>query len=136
VVVIIGILAAIAIPKFANTKEKAVVASMKSDLRNLVTAQEAFFSDNQDYAGGGPYVGDGTAYAQAGTGGAGSTLAFTPSSKNTVTVSYVDAAGWSATATNPAVPATSTPNTCGVYVGAAANSPDPAVIAEGAPACW
>ena len=51
VVVIIGILAAIAIPKFANTKEKAVVASMKSDLRNLVTAQESFFSDNQDYAG-------------------------------------------------------------------------------------
>ena len=50
VVVIIGILAAIAIPKFANTKEKAVVASMKSDLRNLVTAQEGFFSDNQDYA--------------------------------------------------------------------------------------
>src|SRR5918992_5796958 len=58
VVVIIGILAAIAIPKFANTKEKAVVASMKSDLRNLVTAQEAFFSDNQDYAGG-TYKGDG-----------------------------------------------------------------------------
>ncbi|HTS88411.1 MAG TPA: prepilin-type N-terminal cleavage/methylation domain-containing protein, partial [Gemmatimonadales bacterium] len=42
VVVIIGILAAIAIPKFANTKQKAIVASMKSDLRNLVTAQEAF----------------------------------------------------------------------------------------------
>jgi prepilin-type N-terminal cleavage/methylation domain-containing protein len=41
VVVIIGILAAIAIPKFANTKEKAVVASMKSDLRNLVSAQKA-----------------------------------------------------------------------------------------------
>ncbi|MFL5582163.1 MAG: prepilin-type N-terminal cleavage/methylation domain-containing protein, partial [Gemmatimonadaceae bacterium] len=36
VVVIIGILAAIAIPKFANTKEKAYMASMKSDLRNLV----------------------------------------------------------------------------------------------------
>ena len=51
VVVIIGILAAIAIPKFANTKQKAIVASMKSDLRNLVTAQEAFFSDNNDYAG-------------------------------------------------------------------------------------
>ena len=45
VVVIIGILAAIAIPKFANTKEKAYVASMKSDLRNLVTAQEAYFSE-------------------------------------------------------------------------------------------
>src|SRR3979411_3059757 len=46
VVVIIGILAAIAIPKFANTKEKAYVASMKTDLRNLITAQEAYFSDN------------------------------------------------------------------------------------------
>ena len=42
VVVIIGILASIAIPKFANTKEKAYIASMKSDLRNLITAQEAY----------------------------------------------------------------------------------------------
>ena len=51
VVVIIGILAAIAIPKFANTKEKAYVASMKADLRNLITAQEAYFSDtNANYA--------------------------------------------------------------------------------------
>ncbi len=49
VVVIIGILAAIAIPKFANTKEKAYVAQMKSDLRNLVTAEEAFFADSVKY---------------------------------------------------------------------------------------
>ena len=48
VVVIIGILAAIAIPKFANTKEKAYVAAMKADLRNLVTAQEAYFADNSN----------------------------------------------------------------------------------------
>ncbi|HJQ66607.1 MAG TPA: prepilin-type N-terminal cleavage/methylation domain-containing protein, partial [Gemmatimonadales bacterium] len=39
VVVIIGILASIAIPKFVNTKEKAYIASMKSDLRNLATAE-------------------------------------------------------------------------------------------------
>ena len=52
VVVIIGILAAIAIPKFANTKEKAYYAAMKSDLRNLVTAQEAYFSERGNvYAG-------------------------------------------------------------------------------------
>ena len=49
VVVIIGILAGIAIPKFANTKEKAYIASMKSDLRNLVTAQEAYFADSTAY---------------------------------------------------------------------------------------
>ena len=49
VVVIIGILAAIAIPKFSNTKEKAYVAAMKSDLRNLVTAEESYFSDTNLY---------------------------------------------------------------------------------------
>ncbi len=49
VVVIIGILAAIAIPKFSNTKEKAYLAAMKSDLRNLVTAEEAYFSDFTTY---------------------------------------------------------------------------------------
>ncbi|PYO42100.1 MAG: pilin [Gemmatimonadetes bacterium] len=49
VVVIIGLLATIAIPKFSNTKEKAYVASMKSDLRNLATAEEAFFYDSAKY---------------------------------------------------------------------------------------
>ena len=49
VVVIIGILAAIAIPKFANTKTKAYTAAMKSDLRNLVTAEEAYFADSSKY---------------------------------------------------------------------------------------
>src|ERR1700689_4410790 len=49
VVVIIGILAAIAIPKFANTKQKAYVASMKTDLRNFVTSEEAYFADSVKY---------------------------------------------------------------------------------------
>jgi prepilin-type N-terminal cleavage/methylation domain-containing protein len=49
VVVIIGILAAIAIPKFANTKSKAYITAMKSDLRNLMTSEEAFFSDSSKY---------------------------------------------------------------------------------------
>ena len=51
VVVIIGILAAIAIPQFASTKEKAFDAAAKSDLRNLMTAEEAYFSDFQGYTG-------------------------------------------------------------------------------------
>ena len=49
VVVIIGLLAAIAIPKFANTKQKAYVAQMKSDLKNLATAEEAYFYDSTAY---------------------------------------------------------------------------------------
>jgi prepilin-type N-terminal cleavage/methylation domain-containing protein len=52
VVVIIGILAAIAIPKFAATKVKGYVAVMKSDLRNLATAQEAYVADNGIYFNG------------------------------------------------------------------------------------
>jgi len=128
VVVIIGILAAIAIPKFANTKQKAIVASMKSDLRNLVTAQEAFFSDNNDYAGSmSPLT------QTNGVGGAG-TLVFSPSTGNVVTITYVNAAGWSATALNPAV--TTNPTNCGVFTGPIANSPNAAVSQEGAPACW
>ena len=49
VVVIIGVLAAIAIPKFQNTKGKANAASLRADLRNLVTAEEAYFYDNSVY---------------------------------------------------------------------------------------
>jgi prepilin-type N-terminal cleavage/methylation domain-containing protein len=51
VVVIIGILAAIAIPRFASTKEKAFDSAAKSDLRNAMSAQEAYFADNQTYTG-------------------------------------------------------------------------------------
>ena len=54
VVVIIGILATIAIPKFATSKEKAFLASMKSDLRNLATQQESYNADWNAYTTGFP----------------------------------------------------------------------------------
>ena len=110
VVVIIGILAAIAIPKFANTKEKAYIAGMKSDLRNLVTAQEAYFSDNVTYAS------------------TINNLAYSQSAGNTITVVSATGTGWSATSSNNA-----TTKTCGIFVGSAT-----APITgqnEGAPAC-
>ena len=50
VVVIIGILAAIGIPKFANSKSKGYITAMKSDLRNLISAEESFFSDSARYS--------------------------------------------------------------------------------------
>ena len=49
VVVIIGILAAIAIPKFQTTKGRANAAALKSDLRNIAVAQEAYFYDHVGY---------------------------------------------------------------------------------------
>jgi type IV pilus assembly protein PilA len=50
VVVIIGILAAIAIPKFSATREKAYRSSMQADLRNLASQQELYYSDNYTYS--------------------------------------------------------------------------------------
>jgi type IV pilus assembly protein PilA len=108
VVVIIGILAAIAIPKFANTKEKAYIASMKSDLRNLITAQEAYFSDNS------------SVYASS-TTALGTT--YKSSSGVTVTMGTVTNTGWSATAGHNA-----TTKTCKISVGGTATN-------EGEPVC-
>ncbi len=49
VVLIIGILAAIAIPAFLGQRQKAQDASAKSDVRNALSAAEAFYSDSQTY---------------------------------------------------------------------------------------
>jgi prepilin-type N-terminal cleavage/methylation domain-containing protein len=119
VVVIIGILAAIAIPKFANTKAKAYIASMKSDLRNLVTAEEAFFADSVKYS-----PAQTIASPNCATGG----LNFCPTQGNTVTYSGPSGGGWSATATNTNLPGT----TCAIFVNTAPVAP---AVTEGAPAC-
>ncbi|WP_380168492.1 type IV pilin protein [Jannaschia sp. R86511] len=51
VMIIIGILAAIAIPVFLNQRERAVVSSMESDARTVANEVETFFVDNQEYPG-------------------------------------------------------------------------------------
>jgi type IV pilus assembly protein PilA len=50
VILIIGILAAIAIPSFLSQKDKANDASAKSYVRNMQTAEETYFTDNNAYA--------------------------------------------------------------------------------------
>ena len=52
VIIIIGILAAIAIPVFLNQRQKAVDASIKSDLRTVATQLETYFVDKQVYPAG------------------------------------------------------------------------------------
>ena len=121
VVVIIGLLASIAIPKFANTKEKAYIASMKSDLRNLVTAEEAYFADSTAYT-------DITDCARPPAPGA---AAWCPSTGNTLDKLKARQGGWTAQISNA-----NTKVQCGIYVGGAAPFPpakntDP----EAAPVC-
>ncbi len=89
VVVIIGILAAIAIPQFASTKEKAFDAAAKSDIRNAMTAEEAYFSDAQTYAP-----------ASMATGN------FTTSNGIVISASAASAGGYSITASHSASPST------------------------------
>jgi type IV pilus assembly protein PilA len=86
VVVIIGILAAIAIPKFSATREKAFVASMKADLRNLATQQDLYYSGG---AWGSYFYADDAADPD---------LGFSASEGVTVEVEAAGSDGWSATA--------------------------------------
>lgn len=101
VVVIIGILASIAIPKFGSTKERAYLAKMKSDLRNLATAQESYLGDNQVYYGGAVPNNP--------------TFSYNPSTGTTITIAEATTGGWSASATY-----TGTAKTCAFFYGSAA----------------
>lgn len=49
VILIIGLLAVIALPRFVNTRDKAFYSSMRSDLRNLATAEEDYFAEALTY---------------------------------------------------------------------------------------
>jgi type IV pilus assembly protein PilA len=49
VIIIIGILAAIAIPSFLSQRKKGWEAASKSELRNAAVAQESYFTENASY---------------------------------------------------------------------------------------
>jgi prepilin-type N-terminal cleavage/methylation domain-containing protein len=106
VVVIIGILASIAIPKFTAVREKGFRAAMMSDLRNLSQLQEVYHNSYYTYAGT-------LTAAQA-----------VVSEGVTVTINEATGTGWAATATHLGVSS----EQCGIYHGnAAASGGSPAV---------
>ena len=111
VVVIIGILAAIAIPKFQSTKGKANAAALRSDLRNLAVAEEAYFFEQKAY----------TIDTAA--------MHFRASPGVIITIA-TPTGGWTATATHPL----SYPLRCTIFYGDLSTPPSPAVN-EGVPAC-
>lgn len=111
VVVIIGILAAIAIPKFQTTKGKAYASSIKSDLKNLTSVQEDYFYFNERYA---PAM---------------NLVSFDGTDGVTINIVEADGRGWSATATHPSA----FPLTCAVYYGDAA--PVAPAVVEGVINC-
>ena len=119
VVVIIGILAAVAIPKFTNTKQRASRAAGIADMRNLATSQEGFYADSNRYA------------AIADTGNAAGKMNFTPSNGNTALTLVATATGWSAVVNIPGS------QKCGIYHGSASAPVGmPATTPTGVPVCW
>ena len=111
VVVIIGVLAAFAIPKFQSSKGKANAASLKSDLRNLATAQEGYFYENLTYT----------------TNIAALNVKLT--SGVTITWGTVSTGGWSAKVTHPQA----YPIECAMFMGAV--PPMPPATVEGQLLC-
>lgn len=49
VIIIIGILAAVAIPIYLHQRNKGYDAAVESDLHNFANAEEAYFTDNDHY---------------------------------------------------------------------------------------
>ncbi len=80
-VFVLAFLAAIAIPKFANTKEKAYVASMRQNLFDLRTAEENYRATH------GAYTNDPAIVKTSGM--------------NTLGITKASALGWAAMVTNP-----------------------------------
>ena len=90
VIIIIGILAAIAIPVYLSQRHKAVDAAEKSDVRTIATEMETFFTDAQAYPANGQVV------ASAAVNGI-VTLTFTPVAHGTpdnVVTSSAEISSW------------------------------------------
>lgn len=105
VVVIIGILAAIAIPKFTAVREKGFRAAMMSDLKNLAAQQEIYHNETFTFS---------TSLTS---------LSAVESEGVTITINEATGTGWAATATHAGTGS----EQCGVYHGdAAATGGDPA----------
>ena len=112
VVVIIGLLAIIALPTFGAARNRAYRAQMLTDLRGLVTAQEAYFEGTAGYA---------TDVAD---------LEFNGNPNVTITINDTNASGWSAKATHASIT-----NQCGVYVGNGITPPAGITLTEGVVDC-
>lgn len=119
VIVIIGILAAIAIPKFGKTREKAYFKAAMSDLRNMNAQQEIYYSNPANSYSYAPSVGALTDF----TWSNGVTLGMVTGSNT----------GWSATATHQAL--ASATQHCAVFVGSAASIPGANAVTPGVVAC-
>ncbi len=117
VIIIIGILAAIAIPVFLNQRKKAVDASIKSDLRTVANELETYYVDKQVYPGAITAVSGTINIGVSGSGGTGVKL----SPGNVVGVAVLGTTGYCIHGTNP-----NGTDTIGFYYGSSDGGLQPA----------
>ena len=107
VVIIIGLLAAIAIPQFQSVRKKSYRSTMMSDLKNLATSQEVYYNDAFTFS---------SVLADLGA---------TASDGVTITINEASNTGWAATAVHQGAGG----EQCGLYHGSANPSGgDPATV--------
>ncbi len=128
VIVIIGILAGMASLRIAAIRDKGTRASMVSDLKNLITAEESYFAANNDYTAKTASI------ESVGKKSSNGTIAYLVSPGNTLKLKRKGTGGWNATMTNKSL--VTKPKTCGIFVGPSSYSPNKNVDVAGVPACY
>jgi type IV pilus assembly protein PilA len=113
VVVVLGILATIAIPRYWEMRQRAYIAALKADLRTLANSQELHHGSAMQYTTD------------------MSVLEFEPSEDVLVVITSGTGTGWAATATHPGVPDFQ----CGVFFGDATAADAPPATIAGVIAC-
>ena len=113
VVVVIGVLASIAIPKFSRAKERSYIATVTLDLKNLANHQEIYHAENYTYGN---------------TPGA---VGMVVSDGVQISVNEADGQGWAATAWHEALP----DRQCGIYYGSGSPGQAEPATAAGVIAC-
>jgi type IV pilus assembly protein PilA len=103
VIVVLGLLAAIAVSRFWTVKDRTYRTSVKNDLRTVTVQQERYFAKNMQYAADVNDLPD---------------IQLSPGV--TINIVWTDPAGWAATGQHPSL----APQLCGYFTG-----PAPAGIA-------
>lgn len=107
VVAIIGVLSALAIPKFQTFQAKARMAESKTNLNSLYTLEESYFADNDTYVA---LAATGTNLAAAGGTCPQNTLGFVPAPCNKSRYQYTTTAATTAAFTAQATTGTGANN--------------------------
>ncbi len=113
VMVVVGILAGIAIPRYVNARHKGFLSAIRSDMENFALVQESYHADHNVYAN------------------AVGLLDNTWTQNVVITINESDNRGWAATGTHPGLSG----ENCAIYFGSASAANATPAVSPGAVYC-